>query len=142
MEKVQSHISISASLDFFFFFLIILILQSHKSLLSVCIEGFCLEPCEIAALYRIPLCLCAKAQPPTVDPAIETTAHDIIRARPTHGRNKARPTFIPIPTRWPTFPNCIGYRTFFYVLLRHLSCISRRLCQTESFRQTDEYMVH
>lgn len=49
----------------------------------------------------IPLC---QAQPPTVDPAIETTAHEIIGARPTHNRNKGRPTFTPIPTRWPTFP--------------------------------------
>lgn len=58
----------------------------------------------------VPLC---QAQPPTVDPAIESTAHDIIRARPTHSRNKGRPTFTPIPTGWPTFPNCIRYRILF-----------------------------
>lgn len=90
----------------------------------------------------VPLC---QAQPPTTDPAIETTAHDIIRARPTHSRNKERPTFTPIPTRWPTFPNCIRYRIFsgswFYAVFLMWYKMSHQT-QIEFFKQTDEYKVH
>lgn len=88
----------------------------------------------------IPRC---QAQSPTVDPAIEANAHEIISARPTHSRKKGRPTFTPIPTRWPTFPKL-------HKIQDHstpwFSCISKWLtrhsCQIESFKQTDEYMLH
>lgn len=69
---------------------------------------------EIMTLTKSPPVPLCQAQPPTVDPAIETTTHDIIRARPTHGRNKRRPTFTPKPTRCPTFPNCIRDRILSY----------------------------
>ncbi len=65
----------------------------------------------------------------------------------THSRNKGRPTFTPIPTRWPTFPSCIRYGIFSCsLLIRCFSCISkcltRRFRQIEFLKQTDEYMVH
>lgn len=49
---------------------------------------------KLQHLPNLPVPLC-QAQPPTVDPAVETTAHEIIRARPTHSKNKDRPTFTP-----------------------------------------------
>lgn len=91
----------------------------HMAYLSLYLGLFWIK---LRHLPNLPIPPC-QAQPPTVDPAIETTAHEIIRARPTHSKNKERPTFTPIPTRWPTFPNYIRYRIFLFfthkVVLMH-----------------------
>lgn len=123
----RPHLSFLSSINVFLFSKFCHLAFWHMAYLSLYLGLFWIK---LPRLPNLPVPLC-QAQPPTVDPAVETTAHEIIRARPTHGKNKDRPTFTPIPTRWPTFPNYIRYRIWFcssyIVVLMHFKMTHKAL---------------